>query len=419
MDAVLLAIASSVASQAVNTFASSAALAEIQRLVRLKFSHDPEREAVLHGAESGEVSVEELAQSIARLCGSDAEFRAQLAEAVGQPIVVVDALDEAPSAVRFHHDFPSGYRLIDHGDLHCGAVGTSLHEGKDLGGLLWDGGQSEEVTAPQIFPAPGHANQHFVEHFVKGHRSQLRRQMEVPRQLPDTVDVSTWPTRQLHVLESWAAGPQSPTPLVISGPSAVGATGIAVRWAQQIRHQFPDGDLYIDLHGSGPAQPAEPTDILAQLFEAFGLDQEDLPPRRKARAIWFRAMFKGRRMLIVFDDAASSEQILDLIPDVTSNLVIIASRDRLDVDAFGPDAAQIDFGVEVEESSPSQPLEEQLPATAVPAGPGIDQGAVIVATSDRESGTGLTDAVAQFLAACGEEVQGVEETEVSYRAFQS
>src|SRR5690625_1009610 len=47
----------------------------------------------------------------------------------------------------------------------------------------------------------------------------------------------------------------SATLVTLTGSAGVGKTAAAVHWAHATSHQFPPGQLYVDLHGYGPDQP--------------------------------------------------------------------------------------------------------------------------------------------------------------------
>ena len=77
----------------------------------------------------------------------------------------------------------------------------------------------------------------------------------VPRQLPASARGFTGRDRELAALNPVLDGlsPQSGTRVVVvSGMGGVGKTALAVHWARLHGDIFPDGQLYIDLHGFDP-----------------------------------------------------------------------------------------------------------------------------------------------------------------------
>ena len=60
--------------------------------------------------------------------------------------------------------------------------------------------------------------------------------------------------------------------VAIDGMAGVGKTTLAVRLAHQLAHQYPEGHLFIDLHGYTHGQdPLEPDAALERLLLDFGL----------------------------------------------------------------------------------------------------------------------------------------------------
>ena len=117
----------------------------------------------------------------------------------------------------------------------------------------------------------------------------------------------------------------------IDGIGGVGKSTLAVHWAHHQQEHFPDGELYVDLHGFDPsAEPTPPADALATFLTALGIPTEQLPVTLDARAARFRSMLHDKRMLVVLDNATAAEQVRPLFPASSSCLVLITSRNRLD-----------------------------------------------------------------------------------------
>jgi DNA-binding SARP family transcriptional activator/tetratricopeptide (TPR) repeat protein len=126
--------------------------------------------------------------------------------------------------------------------------------------------------------------------------------------------------------EGAAGGPVA----AICGAAGVGKTTLAVRWAQQISPNFPDGQLYLDLRGYDPTGAPMPSDeALRDLLVALGVGGDRIPMELSQRAAEYRSLLAGRRMLIVLDNAAGAEQIRPLLPGPGDNAVVVTSRDQL------------------------------------------------------------------------------------------
>ncbi|PWI11679.1 regulator [Streptomyces sp. NWU339] len=116
----------------------------------------------------------------------------------------------------------------------------------------------------------------------------------------------------------------------IGGAAGIGKTALAVRWAHQVRDRFPDGQLYVNLHGfDHDRQPLEPGEALELLLRSLGLAVSEIPPNHEAQGRVYRTRLAGRRMLVLLDNAASAEQVRPLLPGSPTCCVVVTSRNRL------------------------------------------------------------------------------------------
>ena len=116
----------------------------------------------------------------------------------------------------------------------------------------------------------------------------------------------------------------------INGMAGVGKTTLAVHAAQNAAPRFPDGQLYVDLHGHTQGMdPLDPAAALATLLQAYGVAPQSIPPGWEMRAALFRGFLAGTRTLLVLDDAADEAQVRPLLPGTGGCLVIVTSRRRL------------------------------------------------------------------------------------------
>jgi DNA-binding SARP family transcriptional activator/tetratricopeptide (TPR) repeat protein len=115
----------------------------------------------------------------------------------------------------------------------------------------------------------------------------------------------------------------------IRGTAGVGKTALAVHWAHRAAHDFPDGQLYVNLRGYDPEQPVRPTDALARFLAALGVPERDIPLGDDERAARYRSELADRRMLIVLDNAGSVAQVRPLLPGSGASTVVVTSRDSL------------------------------------------------------------------------------------------
>lgn len=136
--------------------------------------------------------------------------------------------------------------------------------------------------------------------------------------------------RQLDKLLAAARAAMTPLVAAVVGMAGVGKTALTVRWAHQVREEFPDGQLYLNLRGHSPgAPPLSTLDALGQLLRSLGLPGEQIPADEHEAAAVFRARVAGRRLLIVLDNARSAAQVRPLLPGAAPCGTIITSRDQL------------------------------------------------------------------------------------------
>ena len=132
------------------------------------------------------------------------------------------------------------------------------------------------------------------------------RPSRAPAQLPADVPGFRGRAAQLAELDTLLERDEDDTGAriaVLSGTGGVGKTALAVHWAQRSRPEFPDGQLYLDLHGYGTVRPVEPGDALSGFLRALGVDGADIPAEPDERAAKFRTVLAGRRMVLVLDNA--------------------------------------------------------------------------------------------------------------------
>ncbi|MFI7007542.1 AfsR/SARP family transcriptional regulator [Streptomyces sp. NPDC050145] len=116
----------------------------------------------------------------------------------------------------------------------------------------------------------------------------------------------------------------------IGGAAGIGKTALAVHWAHRARDRFPDGQLYINLHGFDPDRPPlDPGEALGLLLRSLGVAASEIPSRLEAQGRVYRTLLAGRRLLVLLDNAASAEQVRPLLPGSSACRVVVTSRNRL------------------------------------------------------------------------------------------
>ncbi|HYU84276.1 MAG TPA: BTAD domain-containing putative transcriptional regulator, partial [Kribbellaceae bacterium] len=154
-----------------------------------------------------------------------------------------------------------------------------------------------------------------------------------PAQLPADVAGFTGRAEHLRRLDMLLPGTDQPqTALVLAtivGPAGVGKTALAVHWAHRVRNRFPDGQLWVNLHGYAAGRPTRPVEALAGFLQALGVAPEDVPAREDDAADLYRSAMAGKQMLVLLDNAHHPDQVRPLLPGSPGCLVLVTSRDKL------------------------------------------------------------------------------------------
>lgn len=124
--------------------------------------------------------------------------------------------------------------------------------------------------------------------------------------------------------------PPTPCVCVVNGMGGVGKTELALRVARRLAPRFPDGCLFLDLRGyAGHAPEVSAADALDRFLRLLGVPGEGIPADVDDRAARYRDLLRGKRVLVVLDNAHSARQVLPLLPAEPGCGVLITSRNRL------------------------------------------------------------------------------------------
>jgi tetratricopeptide (TPR) repeat protein/transcriptional regulator with XRE-family HTH domain len=123
----------------------------------------------------------------------------------------------------------------------------------------------------------------------------------------------------------------------IDGMAGVGKTAFARHAAHEFALRYLDGRIWVDLYGHTPGmQPREPSGALEQMLLQLGVRPEVIKTDPAERRDQWRHHIHARRMLVVLDNAGTSDQVLPLLPEAPGCLVLITSRRKLTglIDAY-------------------------------------------------------------------------------------
>ncbi|MFF4403299.1 BTAD domain-containing putative transcriptional regulator [Streptomyces sp. NPDC001404] len=124
-------------------------------------------------------------------------------------------------------------------------------------------------------------------------------------------------------------GSRTPRLIVVAGAAGSGKTSLVVHWAHTAADRFPDGRLYADLQGFDPRGPADPAGILHAFLRAMGVPDDEIPAATAARAELFRDRIRGRRLLVVLDNARCIDDITPFLCDGGPARTVVCSRHAL------------------------------------------------------------------------------------------
>ncbi|MFJ3308649.1 BTAD domain-containing putative transcriptional regulator [Streptomyces sp. NPDC086549] len=154
-----------------------------------------------------------------------------------------------------------------------------------------------------------------------------------PAQLPPPPAHFTGRGAELHELRHTLVDPRTPAVAVITvitGMAGVGKSALALHAAHELRERFPDGQLYVNLHGATPGvSPLAPAQALTALLRDLGAEPRSIPEHPDAAAALLRSMLAPTRTLMVLDDAANAAQVRPLLPAGAGCAVIVTSRSPL------------------------------------------------------------------------------------------
>jgi len=149
--------------------------------------------------------------------------------------------------------------------------------------------------------------------------------LPIPRQLPRS-GILVNREEALAALDRMVSGHGL---VVVTGQAGIGKTALVLHWARGRLEDFPDGQLYADLHGHSGMEPAPPAEVLGRFIRSLGIPGEHVPAGLGERAALFRSLVAGRRLLVVLDDAYSAAQVAPLLPGGPGAAAVVTSRWRL------------------------------------------------------------------------------------------
>ncbi|MFC7386578.1 AfsR/SARP family transcriptional regulator [Sphaerisporangium rhizosphaerae] len=152
----------------------------------------------------------------------------------------------------------------------------------------------------------------------------------VPAQLPPSAPLFTGRQADLAALDGLLdqRARSGPVPVgVLTGRVGVGKTALAVHWAHGAAEHFPDGQLFADLRGWDPDQPAsEAAAVLSGFLHALGVPLAEIPARLEEQTSLYNSLVDGRKVLVVIDNVRNAAQARPLLPGSGTCCVLLTGR---------------------------------------------------------------------------------------------
>ncbi|MET7297162.1 tetratricopeptide repeat protein [Streptomyces griseoloalbus] len=172
-----------------------------------------------------------------------------------------------------------------------------------------------------------------IEGGVNVHLSSADR-APIPHQLPGAPKVFVGRRRERDHLEALLSTRRvdsggNRNVVLLCGAAGAGKSALSVVCSRKMAAEFPDGELYADLHGYSAGQPIGPETVLVGFLQALGVPPLSIPGHLDAQAALYRTLISGRRILILLDNTDSADRVRPLLGGSDKSFFLITSRSRL------------------------------------------------------------------------------------------
>ena len=149
----------------------------------------------------------------------------------------------------------------------------------------------------------------------------------------------------------------------ISGMGGIGKTELALLVAQRLSPEYPDAQFFINLQGTD-ANPRPPAEVMGTCIRAFRGQEAKVPEDPDELSQLYLSELSGKRVLLLLDNAADSNQVLALLPPAGS-VALVTSRRAIAVPGMtpltlGPLTHQEALDLLIEIAPHAKPVAEQI-----------------------------------------------------------
>lgn len=126
-------------------------------------------------------------------------------------------------------------------------------------------------------------------------------------------------------------GRRAPTVIEIAGPPMAGKSELAIRAAHELARDYPDGCFVVDL-GGPLGWSSRITDGLVDILRAQGMALGKLPETRQLALNHYRSWFRGKRALVIIENATDMDDVRAFLPpDRRCAAIVTADKSVLDL----------------------------------------------------------------------------------------
>jgi tetratricopeptide (TPR) repeat protein len=251
------------------------------------------------------------------------QWEAWLALYHDKPLLIAQAADVAPRGPAFAATDAS--RAAQQAHLDRLRV-VDRYPGKKIG---FD---SVDELAKQI------AYTTILDLLVEDKRSHPSPLHQLPADIPDFAGREAQMEKLLRVL----SGPGGHVAIsAIDGMGGLGKTALAVHVAHRLTARYPDGQIVVDMAGTSDA-PLSPAQGLARVIRVFEPLMRLPETVAELRPIYLHVL-RGKRVLLILDNAVDGDQVAPLLPPENCALIVTSRRliavggvVRVDLDLLAP-----------------------------------------------------------------------------------